>query len=306
MSLACINLKVTSSKLLQPDDAPMSAFCIGRDSVVHLSGRLLGGADKCEAEPHITRGRGKDWVVNKSLLNSMYALKSAPPSQLQDTETCQHFSTLIDQFFEASTDIHHIAANAAEHDGLKIARDVAGGRCNDIEVEYFPAYAAAVLRQRSTLTTGQCTPGFQCSVVGLDNWQSSLHRSTRQASKVSHTAVCRGFKEPHVSLFVKHSDLCLFKRLFSTIFAKSTQRCGDQRSAAGGSQGHQRTPSFIAAILKDVENALLECSDEDEVDAFVKGMTHSQPQGGFTDVGRHTGGLPRDAGLWSRLFSRPL
>lgn len=54
------------------------------------------------------------------------------------------------------------------------------------------------------------------------------------------------------------------------------------RSAAGGEQGHQRTPAMIEAVLKDAKAAV---NGEEQ--------THI-PGGGFTDVGLHTGGERRD------------
>ena len=60
-----------------------------------------------------------------------------------------------------------------------------------------------------------------------------------------------------------------------------SKRHGDKRSAAGGKQGHQRTPAFIHAILKQ---SLDNNTSSDEM----------QPLGGLTDVGLHTGGEKRD------------
>lgn len=68
-------------------------------------------------------------------------------------------------------------------------------------------------------------------------------------------------------------------------FAKAELRDGRKRSAAGGKQGHQRTPAMIEALLEDAK-AALEDSERDVVENI--------PRGGFTDVGRHTGGEPRD------------
>jgi hypothetical protein len=47
--------------------------------------------------------------------------------------------------------------------------------------------------------------------------------------------------------------------------------------------GFQRTPSFIFAVIKDaiLQQQQQSCKQE------------SMPRGGFTDVGLHTGGMPR-------------
>lgn len=74
--------------------------------------------------------------------------------------------------------------------------------------------------------------------------------------------------------------------LFSNLqeaLATASERKGDRRTAAGGNQGHQRTPAMISALLKDAKAALDGDSTADHL-----------PAGGFTDVGLHTGGSPRD------------
>ena len=64
------------------------------------------------------------------------------------------------------------------------------------------------------------------------------------------------------------------------LLSKAAERKGDKRSAAGNEQGNQKTPAMIQAVLQD---ALAKREE---------GVT--PPRGGFTDVGLHTGGLPRN------------
>ena len=64
------------------------------------------------------------------------------------------------------------------------------------------------------------------------------------------------------------------------LLAQAAARKGEKRTAAANDQGHQKTPSMIKAVLED---ALAGRDD---------GCT--APRGGFTDVGLHTGGLPRN------------
>lgn len=64
---------------------------------------------------------------------------------------------------------------------------------------------------------------------------------------------------------------------------KASQRHGSSRSAADGKQGHQRTPAMIGALLEDAKAAL-----------HSPILPEHLPAGGFTDVGPHTGGSPRD------------
>eukprot|EP00965_Chrysotila_dentata_P220068 6191547-Pleurochrysis_carterae.AAC.1 len=57
---------------------------------------------------------------------------------------------------------------------------------------------------------------------------------------------------------------------------------GEKQSAANNEQGHQKTPAMIKAVLTDALRG-------------TPGQT--APRGGFTDVGLHTGGLPRNT-MW--------
>lgn len=77
-----------------------------------------------------------------------------------------------------------------------------------------------------------------------------------------------------------------FHSTLAAVLAKAKKRKGDERSAAGGHQGHQKTPAMIRALaLQALEQ--LAAGEGAKVKERV-------PQGGFTDVGLHTGGQPRD------------
>lgn len=52
--------------------------------------------------------------------------------------------------------------------------------------------------------------------------------------------------------------------------------------------GFQRTPAFILAVIKD---ALVEVQQQQQQQRSCR--QDSMPRGGFTDVGLHTGGMPR-------------
>ncbi|CAI5746854.1 unnamed protein product [Peronospora destructor] len=69
---------------------------------------------------------------------------------------------------------------------------------------------------------------------------------------------------------------------------------GSKRSAAVNNLGHQKTPQFIAAVVRRaiaavMGRAVAKTPDEEDVD-----NQRFSPQGGITDVGQHTGGGPRD------------
>ena len=76
-----------------------------------------------------------------------------------------------------------------------------------------------------------------------------------------------------------------FNSRFNVLLSKASERKGAERSAAGERQGHQKTPAFIHALFVQAINCrcALKCNCEEVL-----------PKGGFTDVGRHTGGEARD------------
>lgn len=82
---------------------------------------------------------------------------------------------------------------------------------------------------------------------------------------------------------MEESDLQLLLVNLQDALSKASQRHGNSRSAAGGRQGHQRTPAMIEALLKDAKSAL-----------HSRLISEHVPAGGFTDVGQHTGGNPRN------------
>ena len=89
-----------------------------------------------------------------------------------------------------------------------------------------------------------------------------------------------------------------FFHVFQRLLAKAQQRTGEKRSAAGGKQGHQKTPTFIEAVLMETleqrdwmalyESEHLETAEEEK---NTEGRV--APRGAFTDVGLHTGGKAR-------------
>ena len=81
-----------------------------------------------------------------------------------------------------------------------------------------------------------------------------------------------------------------FYATFSRKQQGASTKLGDGRSAAHGRQGHQFTPAMIDALLREALSA-----HKQEVGhiAFSRSK-ESVPRGGFTDVGQHTGGYPRN------------
>ncbi len=87
------------------------------------------------------------------------------------------------------------------------------------------------------------------------------------------------------------------------LLQKAQSKKKDERSAASNHQGHQKTPSFIFALVQDALLKLhLRENDSEEPDGNLVNL--HQPRGGFTDVGLHTGGKARNT-AWP-LFKEAL
>ena len=122
------------------------------------------------------------------------------------------------------------------------------------------------------------------SVIGLDDHDFKVHRGK---GRYQFTAVAKSFQTLCVGVIPNSSNgQREFLRKFQSLFNKRRQKSGDERSAAGGRQGHQKTPAFIHAVM--LQALKLKC-DEEECE-----FGDELPRGGFTDVGLHTGGEKRD------------
>ena len=76
-------------------------------------------------------------------------------------------------------------------------------------------------------------------------------------------------------------------------------RKGDDRTAVKGLDSHLKTPGFIRSLLQNAVTSVVKAAAGQTARG---GHTHSdrrsfdkEPQGGFTDVGLHTGGRHRHA-----------
>jgi hypothetical protein len=86
-----------------------------------------------------------------------------------------------------------------------------------------------------------------------------------------------------------------FLELLHNLIRQAEMVTGNSRSAAGGKQGHQKTPAFVHALaLKALEITIAEAEAGSGSKDEAEEVEPRQPRGGFTDVGLHTGGTPRD------------
>ena len=151
---------------------------------------------------------------------------------------------------------------------------------NELCIEWFPGYGCAIIFHRAK---NQWSTNLSIDVIGLDNHEFKVHVGQR---KYQNTAVSNSFSVLSVGQ-INVNDKSSFYDRFQKVLQKTSKKVGNDRSAEGGKQGHQRTPAFIHAILNQVliggykSNEVYQCKDV-------------LPIGGFTDVGLHTGGQKRD------------
>lgn len=79
----------------------------------------------------------------------------------------------------------------------------------------------------------------------------------------------------------------LYGNLVEALYGACKRR-GDERSAASGRQGLQHTPAMITALMFDAIDRLGVTGPQGSL------STSHISRGGFTDVGLHTGGRPRE------------
>ncbi|CAM9957051.1 unnamed protein product, partial [Ectocarpus sp. 4 AP-2014] len=150
-------------------------------------------------------------------------------------------------------------------------------------VKWFPEYGCALLAIGSSCALGGPLVRRNLSLVGLDNWKlaSRWLNPPSAPSTLQYGSDAGSPSIVHAGI-VEEANLDPLLRNLNKSLAQASERHGDKRTAAGGKQGHQKTPSMIEALLRDAKAALDGAS-----------ACH-QPRGGFTDVGLHTGGRPRE------------
>ena len=118
--------------------------------------------------------------------------------------------------------------------------------------------------------------------------------NTRNANCSGHGSLEHGSVPAGASIIgggdVEEQKWDAFYETFSCVQQEASTKRGDRRSAANGRQGHQFTPAMIDALLREALTA------HEQVVGRIA-FTRSKefvPRGGFTDVGQHTGGYPRN------------
>ena len=148
-------------------------------------------------------------------------------------------------------------------------------------MRWLPEYGCAILCYHDDrMFTGT----YSIQVLGIDKhaFYSHTGKSSYEINSKSSSFVCL----PIGSVCGAEEVTNLFDK-FECLRSKARDRTGDQRSAAGGRQGHQFTPSMVEALLRQA----ISCKCEKNGKKCK--CPETKPNGGFTDVGLHTGGKHR-------------
>ncbi|CAM9355098.1 unnamed protein product [Chrysoparadoxa australica] len=205
---------------------------------------------------------------------SFYNFPWSPPPQNQKESHALELLRAFGSF--TSTQVEFLLSDREELQELEWSVALA----QSDRVRWYPQYGCALVIvsvDKSLLKTSLL------KLVALDDWCFATHGSGR-VDFISHPG---GFKVLTVGEIGPTTEM-LFFECFEKLWAKAKARKGKDRTAAGGKQGHQKTPAFVLAVMEDALRGL-----EEPV---------TEPRGGFTDVGLHTGGLPRDTS-WSLVQS---
>eukprot|EP00899_Mesostigma_viride_P005241 jgi/Mesvir1/14718/Mv05368-RA.1 len=230
------------------------------------------------------------WCESRGVLESVFQFSGSSLSQHQATDQVNDLSGLLLRCIQEASgnpfNLWHLSKRDADAIYLA-ARILQGERVTDTwstecrasvhDIRWFGAYGCAVV---AVLNVRGGHETLAPIIVGLDSWDFFLGGPSNQ----SYSANSHG----HALLY----NLALPKEGWPQLLeivdelikeAAEKARQTDNRTAAKKQRGYQHTPAFISSIFHDA--ALKLTTGEESV---------SDPRGGFTDVGLHTGGQRRD------------
>lgn len=192
---------------------------------------------------------------------------------------------LLFNFYDSVVDdkSHHHWITETELGALGPSLEVLQAEAPEERIDFMPEYGCALMKSKAGCASGV----IALNLIALDLHQFET-RSERTPDGYHYVddASPGGYQVLHVGK-CNLVDLKARREVFSSKLAAARTRTGEKRSAAGGEQGHQRTPGFIHALCRE---------------AF--GMQQTQlARGGWTDVGMHTGGQERRPTAWPLVTS---
>uniref|UniRef100_A0A7S1C6A7 ubiquitinyl hydrolase 1 n=2 Tax=Bicosoecida sp. CB-2014 TaxID=1486930 RepID=A0A7S1C6A7_9STRA len=191
---------------------------------------------------------------------------------------------------------------------LRMAQEVLSGQCPTVTIKWYGPYGAAIVCTTTPCPAaggeghdmprcGWCSRRFD--LLALDSWRATTFTGANMPAPVP-TAVCDGHRmvplqdrcrTPLPEVYVK------VKTLLDEAAAATSGNKGARRSQPG-QYGHQKTPGFLWAIAFDAIAHDMEWVGKTDSKTTED---RTMPIGGFTDVGLHTGGVPRPTS-WPLAF----
>ena len=216
--------------------------------------------------------------IDSKLLKNIYRSPQYSAPHLHDEQSCKSFCSLIAEFCRVVVGDkkyqyrHQWCSSDKCIETIDFVGKVLSGNAESEveEVLWFPEYGSLVLKYKNRYDHNADMVSYV--VLGLDEHRFEMHETSQ------HTSQAMSHKELWVGAKLDDSGIVLQK--FKNIFERESRKTGDSRSAAGGKQGHQKTPAFIHALMMQA----FECECDDECKCPPK-----VPKGGFTDCGLHTG-----------------
>ncbi|KAK1946349.1 hypothetical protein P3T76_001902 [Phytophthora citrophthora] len=249
-------------------------------------------------------------MKNDELLNAVFRFKYKAPSHIQEAATCAAYAKFFMSFvssLEASPDVAELqcgrvepladdrvvpasAFAAHEIDALqrvveRLAAPSGAHQRGDVWYDpWLPKYGCVVQRTKKSATE------VKIDVLYVDKWEHKLHLLPSGENVDSAVPMTHGIF--HCADLDSELEM-EFSTEFGTELEKVLYNTGDARSAARNELGHQKTPQFIAAVVRRTIHSLL------DGDSGI-GTVSFAARGGTTDVGRHTGGRARDT-CWALI-----
>ena len=210
-----------------------------------------------------------------------FPLKGGEPSSCQDETNIRQYIDFLEvalksfqvslhgskDFLIFSTEELKLISSQVSH--MKNSESLGGPK-------WFPKYGCALVS--SPQSFGNSFLHFR--LIGLEGWYLHMYH---QDSGATYTSSPQGWFEFEVGDVSLDTVPTFIDQLSKTLEQVKNLK-GEQRSAAEGGQGHQKTPAFIHALIRQTLRSLDETSDNG---------TKILPFGGTCDVGRHSGGLSR-------------
>ena len=151
------------------------------------------------------------------------------------------------------------------------------------KIDWLPEYGCAVLKSGGEHTSGL----IALNLISLDLHKFEVSSKLAFGGEYHYVdnASSMNYAVQHIGT-CPVGELEELQKRFSSKLAAAQMKRGNERSAAGGKQGHQKTPAFIHAVYRE---------------AF--GSENQAPRGGWTDVGMHTGGQESRPTAWPVVTS---